>query len=79
MTVEVMSEYQTKRDVVMMMAVLPSAHVQVLIGAGGGAGQVHDGEGAPMATGDDVQTPVDQRADVADNVAEEGNAVLVLV
>ena len=40
---------------------------------------VRDGEGAPMATGDDVQAPVDQRADVADNVAEEGSAVLVLV
>ena len=32
-----------------------------------------------MATGDDVQAPVDQRADVADNIAEEGSAVLVLM
>ena len=30
-----------------------------------------------MATGD-VQAPVDQRADVADNIAEEGSAVVVL-
>ena len=32
-----------------------------------------------MATGDDVQAPVDQRVDVADNIAEEGSTVLVLV
>ena len=56
-----------------------AAHVQVLIGAGGDAGQVCDGEGAPVATGDNVQAPVDQRADVAGNIAEEGSAVLVLV
>jgi hypothetical protein len=30
-----------------------------------------------VATGD-VQAPVDQRADVADNIAEEGSAVVVL-
>jgi hypothetical protein len=32
-----------------------------------------------VATGDDIQAPVVQRADVAENIAVEGSAVLVLV
>jgi hypothetical protein len=32
-----------------------------------------------VATGIDFQATVDKRADVADNIAEEGSAVLVLV
>ena len=46
---------------------------------GGGAAHVHNGEGATVATGDDIQAQVVQRADVADNIDAEGSAVIVLV
>ena len=36
-----------------------AAHAQVPVDAGGGAGQVQVGEGATVATGDEVQVPVD--------------------
>ena len=48
-----------------------AAHAQVPVDAGGGAGQVQIGEGATVATGDEVQVPVDQIVDVVDNADYE--------
>ena len=51
--------------------------------AGGDAGLVSVDEGVTVATGNEnhnvIQVPIDQRADITDNVDEGGSAVPVLV